>query len=90
MYVDPTGKFFITALLVTVGTGMLFGGAIAGIKAYKNGDRGLELTGSIVGGAIMGGAMGAITAIGGAVALGTIALSMPVAFGMSLGIGANT
>ncbi len=94
--VDPNGNFFITFLLVSIGIGAAVGGTIAGVTAYNNGARGWDLVGSIAGGAILGGGMGAIMAIGGAAGLASIgagltgfSLSAGAAFGVSLAVGAG-
>ena len=96
MNVDPNGKFFISFLLVSIGIGAAFGGTIAGVTAYNYGARGWDLVGSIVGGAILGGGMGAIMAIGGAAGLASIgagltgfSLSAGAAFGISVAVGAG-
>lgn len=96
MNIDPSGNFFLTFLLVSIGIGFAVGGAMAGVTAYRNGARGWDLVGSIVGGAILGGGMGAIMAIGGAAGLASIgagltgfSLSAGAAFGVSLAVGAG-
>ena len=96
MYADPSGRVFITSLLVSIGIGALFGGAIAGVTAYNNGARGWDLVGSIAGGTILGGGMGAIMAIGGAAGLASMgagltgfSLSPSAALGVSLAVGAG-
>ena len=96
MNIDSNGNIFITFLLVSIGVGLLFGGAVSGVTAYNNGERGKDLFASIVGGAILGGAMGAIMAIGGAAGLASIgatitgySLSLGTAIGASLAIGAG-
>ena len=88
---DENGYFvlwlFITAILV----GAAIGGTTNGIKAYNEGARGWGLFGAIIGGAIMGGAMGAITAIGGVAGMASIGMvsfiSTGTALGISVGIG---
>ena len=96
MNIDPSGNFFLTFLLVSIGIGFAVGGAMAGVTAYRNGARGWDLVGSIVGGAILGGGMGAIMAIGGAAGLASIgagltgfSLSAGAAFGVWLAVGAG-
>ncbi len=96
MNIDSNGNIFITFLLVSIGVGLLFGGVVSGVTAYNNGERGKDLFASIVGGAILGGAMGAIMAIGGAAGLASIgatitgySLSLGTAIGASLAIGAG-
>ena len=96
MNVDPNGNLFITFLLISICIGAVVGGAIAGVSAYNQGARGWDLVGAIAGGAILGGGMGAIVAIGGAAGLAasgiTIAgfgLSTGAAVGVSLAIGAG-
>jgi hypothetical protein len=93
MYVDPTGHFGIgIALLIGMGIGALFGGAISGASAYKDGERGWDLFWDIAGGAVMGAATGAAAVLGGAAGLtavgGTVAgygLSATAALGISMG-----
>ncbi len=69
MNVDPSGESFLIALLVGTLLGMAIGGAVNGIFAYNEGRRGVELVASILGGAIVGGAMGAVMVLGGAAGL---------------------
>ena len=96
--IDPSGRFFITALLIGLGIGAVVGGTMSGISAYNDGQRGWGLFGAIAGGAVIGGAMGATLVIGGAAGLSaaiaplgiTIAgfgLSTGAAFATTLGIG---
>ena len=92
-YVDPTGHF-IVSLIVSMVVGAVIGGAINGIKAYNAGQRGWGLFGAIAGGAIMGGAMGSILALGGAAGLASAGLancvvSTGAALGISVGVGAG-
>ena len=96
MNVDLNGNFFLTFLLISIGIGAVIGGTIAGITSYNAGARGWDLVGSIAGGAILGGGMGAIMAIGGAAGLASIgagltgfSLSAGAAFGVSLAVGAG-
>lgn len=93
MNVDPTGTFFLMALLIGVIAGAVIGGTVNGVAAYNDGQRGWGLFGAIAGGAIMGGAMGGILALGGAVGLASTGLvgfgmTAGTALGISLGIGA--
>ena len=95
MYVDPTGDFAISisALLIGAGVGALIGGAIAGVKAYVDGERGWDLICDIVGGIILGAASGLVTTLGGAAGLsavggvisGSLSLSTATALGISIG-----
>ena len=92
MNVDPNGTFFwffLAAILI----GAAIGGTLNGISAYNAGQRGWGLFGAIAGGAIMGGAMGGILALGGAVGVASAGLmsfgmTAGTAFGVSLGVGA--
>ncbi len=96
--IDPTGTFAITAfvisLIIGIVLGAAIGGTVSGVKAYNEGRRGLELFASIAGGALVGGAMGAVLVIGGAAGLAatgvTVAgfgLSAAGALGLSVAIG---
>ncbi len=80
MNVDPTGEFAITAfalaLILGIGAGAVVGGTVAGVSAYNQGARGWDLVGSILGGAIFGGGMGAVMVIGGAAGLASIGISV--------------
>lgn len=96
MRVDPTGQFFVTFLLLSIGIGAVIGGTFAGVGAYRQGIRGFDLVGTIIGGAIFGGGMGAIMALGGAAGLAAVgasitgyALTTSAAIGISLAIGAS-
>ena len=100
MYSDPSGEFALTAfaisMIIGVGSGMLFGGVVSGITAYQEGRRGWELFGSIAGGVITGGAMGAAMVLGGAAGLAATgasiagySLSAGAALGLSVAIGAG-
>ena len=96
MNIDPEGNFFFTFLLLSIGIGAVTGGMFAGLNAYNQGIHGLDLLGAIVGGAIFGGGMGAIMAIGGAAGLAAIgasftgyALTTSAAIGVSLAIGSG-
>ena len=97
MNVDPTGTFGFLALLLGLAVGGAVLGAVgSGVKAYNEGARGGQLVGSIFAGAIFGGAMGAVMAIGGAAGLAAtgatitgFTLSTSTAFALSglIGIG---
>lgn len=96
MKVDPNGTFgLFTAFLITsIVIGAVMGGAVNTYKAYKEGADGLGLFGAFIGGAIMGGAMGAVMAIGGAAGLASLGITTTVvggstlaALGISAGIG---
>lgn len=93
MYVDPEGCFgFISFLIGSMVVGAIFGATTKGIKAYKEGERGLDLAADIFGGMILGAATGATLALGGAAGLATTgvviagySLSTGVALGISVG-----
>lgn len=93
MYVDPKGCFgFISFLIGSMVVGAIFGATTKEIKAYKNGERGLDLAADIFGGMIFGAATGATLALGGAaglastgVAIAGYSLSTGVALGISVG-----
>ena len=99
MGVNYTGcSVFLTMLIISIVAGVIIGGTISGISAYKDGQRKWGLFGAIAGGAIMGGAMGAVLVLGGAAGLAasiaplglTIAgfgLSTRATLGISVGIG---
>ena len=100
MNVDPTGEFAITAfflaLIIGIGVGAAIGGTVSGVQAYNEGRRGAELFASIVGGAIVGGAMGAVLVLGGAAGLAATGATVAGfgfttvgALGVSLAIGAG-
>ena len=76
MNIDPIGKAFLSALIVSIIIGAVISGAISGVTAYNEGVRGIGLIGSILGGAIMGAAMGAILTIGGAAGLAALNVSV--------------
>ena len=93
MHTDESGYFF-WFLIAAIVIGAVAGGTINGIQAYNQGARGRDLLGSILGGVIMGGAMGAIMAIGGAAGFATLGIGISgfsltnvAAFGLSISIG---
>ena len=97
MYADPSGTtVFMSMLIAGIIIGAGIGGALNGIQAYDEGVRGIGLFGSIVGGALMGGAMGAVLVLGGASGLASglapltitgFSLTKSQALGCSLAIG---
>ena len=95
MNIDPIGKAFLSALIISIIIGAVISGAISGVTAYNEGVRGIGLIGSILGGAIMGAAMGAILTIGGAAGLASLGVSIAgytltstwAALGVSVAIG---
>jgi len=95
MNIDPIGKAFLSALIVSIIIGAVISGAISGVTAYNEGVRGVGLFGSFLGGAIMGAAMGAILTIGGAAGLASLGVSIAgytlnsawIALGVSVAIG---
>ena len=79
-------------LIAAIIIGAIISGAVKGVTAYKEGDRGWNLFGSILGGAIMGAGMGGLLAFGGGVAIGAVAgvtLTSAVIIGAAVGIGAG-
>lgn len=87
MYCDPSGhSVFLTMLLIAIGVGGAIGGTLNGIKAYNEGARDWGLFGAIAGGAILGGAMGAVMVLGGAAGLASI---LPAGAGIA-GFGLST
>ena len=101
MFRDDSGYGFFTAFLISsIVIGVLVGSVIGGHTAVANGAElgSREFWGGVAGGAIMGGAMGAVLAIGGAAgfagtaaakAAGFAFMSKGAAFALSLGIGAG-
>ncbi len=101
MNVDPTGTFFLMALLIGLIAGAVIGGAVNGVIAYNNGARGWELVGQIALGAVVGGvigaAAGAVVGVGGAImgmganllGMGLSGGGLALANGMVLGAGAT-
>ena len=61
-YYDPSGHFAISTLIILglIAVGAAFGGTVAGVNSYNNGNRGWELAGDVLGGALIGGAIGGI------------------------------
>ena len=100
MNVDPTGTFFLTALLIGLIAGAIIGGTVNGVIAYNNGVRGWDLVGQIALGAVVGGligaAAGAVIGVGGAMmgmganllGMGLSGGGLALANGMVLGAGA--
>ena len=95
MNIDPIGKAFLSTLIISIIVGAVISGTISGVTAYNEGVRGIGLVGSILGGAIMGAAMGAILTIGGAAGLTSLAVNVAgytltsawAALGISVAIG---
>ena len=99
MNVDPTGTFFLMALLIGLIAGAVIGGAVNGVTAYNNGARGWELVGQIALGAVVGGvigaAAGAVVGVGGAImgmganllGMGLSGGGLALANGMAIGAG---
>ena len=92
---DPTGHFAISIgfLIGSILIGAAFGAGISGVTAYNEGERGWDLAWDIVGGGILGAAISATVALGGAAGLGAVAgsavtgvnVSMGAALGISIG-----
>lgn len=99
MNVDPTGTFFLMALLIGLIAGAVIGGVVNGVIAYNNGARGWELVGQIALGAVVGGvigaAAGAVVGVGGAImgmganllGMGLSGGGLALANGMAIGAG---
>ena len=95
MNIDPIGKAFLSALIISIIIGAVISGTINTVSAYNEGVRGVGLFGSFLGGAIMGAAMGAILTIGGAAGLAALNVSVAgytlasawAALGVSVAIG---
>ncbi len=77
MNVDPNGTFgFLASLIVGVIIGTISGGASTFIIEYKKGTRGKDLVLNTIGGALIGGALGAATVLGGAAGLASIGVKI--------------
>ena len=63
MNIDPEGKAFLTIFLITLVAGVVVGGTIAGVKGYKNGERGWGLVKTIAKGSFTGGIIGGLAAV---------------------------
>ena len=63
MNIDPEGKAFLTIFLITLVAGVVIGGTIAGVKGYKNGERGWGLVKTIAKGSFKGGIIGGLAAV---------------------------
>ena len=61
MYVDPSGRFALTTIIILtlIAVGVVAGGTAAGVISYSKGYRGWELAGHIFAGAVIGGLIGA-------------------------------
>ena len=61
MYVDPSGCFALTTIIILtlIAVGVVAGGTAAGVISYSKGYRGWELAGHIFIGAVIGGLIGA-------------------------------
>jgi len=80
MFVDPSGHWFFTVLIICAVVGAAIGGTISGVEAAKNGGSALEVTAAVITGGAIGGTIGlgagiiggggAVIAGGGAVILG--------------------
>ena len=70
MYIDRDGNFAISIFIAGIIIGGILGGVTRGVSAYTNGSRGWDLVGEIAigtaSGMVIGGAAGAVAAMGGA------------------------
>ena len=96
MYADPSGHIAISvftgALLLGIAGGAFFGSGFSLLGALIEGEEGSDLVWDVVGGAVMGAAVGAAAVLGGAAGLASIgvsvsgyALSAGAALGISMG-----
>ena len=82
--IDPSGHVVISLLIALAVTGAVVGGAAAGLIASSNGVQGWELAGSIFGGALLGGAIGALVGLGLPMIGGTAGGALAIAGGGTL------
>ena len=96
MYVDPSGHFALTTIIILtlIAVGVVAGGTAAGVISYSKGYRGWELVGHIFAGAVIGGLIGAAigcfaapTIAGLLASTGTIGGSLVLAGGGAVGGG---
>ena len=66
MYTDPTGTFFLMALLIGLISGAVIGGAVGGVSAAIKGQ---SFWGGVLSGALVGGVLGGALVLGGATML---------------------
>lgn len=58
MFVDPSGHWFFTVLIICAVVGAAIGGTISGVEAAKNGGSALEVTAAVITGGAIGGTIG--------------------------------
>ena len=96
MYVDPSGCFALTTIIILtlIAVGVVAGGTAAGVISYSKDYRGWELVGHIFAGAVIGGLIGAAigyfaapTIAGLLTSTGTIGGSLVLAGGGAVGGG---
>jgi len=76
MAVDPEGSlFFLWTVLIVAAIGALIGGTMNAVETAATGGSFTECLGAFVGGAIIGGVLGAAAALGGCFGTGIIAAS---------------
>jgi len=63
MYLDPSGKFVLTTLIICIIVGAVVGGTVGGITAANSGQ---DILAGILSGAVIGGAVGAVFGLGSA------------------------
>jgi hypothetical protein len=63
MYLDPSGKFVVTTLIICILVGAVVGGAVGGITAANSGQ---DILTGVLSGAAIGGAVGAVFGLGSA------------------------
>ena len=83
MYVDPSGNFSITTLIILnlIAIGAITGGTVAGIYSYKSGVTGWNLVGNIINGVIIGGIVGGIVGLFAAPTIAGLLTSTGTIFG---------
>ncbi len=89
MNVDPSGRFFLTALLIGLFVGAVVGATVAGLNSAAQGNTGWGLVGDILLGGLIGGAIGAV---GGMAVAGLTAAAPAIAgfLGTSFTLGSIT
>ena len=72
MFFDPTGHVVLSTLAIALAVGAVIGAATSAITGSIAGKSGLNLLLHILGGALLGGVLGAATALGGLFGIGAI------------------
>jgi len=89
MMVDPSGRFFISALIVGLLIGFTVGAVTSGVKAVNDGYTGVEALGIAVLGGLVGAVLGASVAVGAGAVVGAFSAGVFSASAAGIAFGAT-